>query len=77
KQFGRPIYDFQGVCFPITQSFTELMAATEFGIRSATVYKKMLKYFDEQKFVKYSAAFSSGTKFLASNLAQKISYEAQ
>lgn len=77
KQFGRPIYDFQGVSFPITQSFTELMAATEFGIRSATVYKKMLKYFDEQKFIKYSAAFSSGTKFLASNLAQKISYEAQ
>ncbi len=76
KQFGRPIYDFQGVSFPITQSFTELMAATELGMKSATEYEKVLKYPDP-KFIKYNAAFSSGTKFLASNLAHRISYEAQ
>ncbi|MHA1293022.1 MAG: acyl-CoA dehydrogenase family protein [Promethearchaeota archaeon] len=75
-QFGKPIYDFQGVSFPITQLFTELMAATELGFKSATEYKKTLKYPD-QKFIKYNAAFSSGTKFLASNLAHKISYETQ
>ena len=75
-QFGRPIYDFQAVSFPITQLFTELMAATELGFKSASEYKKTLKY-AEPKFIKYNAAFSSGTKFLASNLAHKISYETQ
>lgn len=75
-QFGRPIYDFQSVSFPITQLLTELMAATELGFKSATEYAKTLKYHD-QKFIKYNAAFSSGTKFLASNLAHKISYETQ
>ncbi|TXT67383.1 MAG: Acyl-CoA dehydrogenase domain-containing protein [Promethearchaeota archaeon] len=75
-QFGKPIYDFQAVSFPIAQLFTELMAATELGFKSASEYKKTLKYSD-QKFIKYNAAFSSGTKFLASNLAYKISYEAQ
>jgi len=76
KQFGKPIYDFQAVSFPITKLFTELMAATDFGIRTATEYKKTLKYPDP-KFIKYNAAFSSGTKFLASNLAQRLSYECQ
>jgi alkylation response protein AidB-like acyl-CoA dehydrogenase len=75
-QFGRPIYDFQAVSFPIAKLFTELMAATELGFKSASEYKKTLKYGD-QKFIKYNAAFSSGTKFLASNLAYKISYEVQ
>ncbi|TXT59315.1 MAG: Acyl-CoA dehydrogenase domain-containing protein [Promethearchaeota archaeon] len=75
-QFGKPLYDFQAVSFPITQLFTELMAATELGFKSATEYKKTLKY-EDQKFIKYNAAFSSGTKFLASNLAQRISYETQ
>jgi len=75
-QFGKPIYENQAVSFPITKLFTELMAATELAFESATEYKKTLKY-DDQKFIKYNAAFSSGTKYLASNLAHKISYEAQ
>ncbi len=76
EQFGQPVYEFQSVSFPITQLFTELMAATELGFKSATEYAKTLKYHDT-KFIKYNAAFSSGTKFLASNLAHKISYETQ
>ena len=75
-QFGKPIYEFQAVSFPITQLFTELMAATELGFKSASEYKKTLKY-DDTKFIMYNAAFSSGTKLLASNLAHKISYETQ
>jgi alkylation response protein AidB-like acyl-CoA dehydrogenase len=77
EQFGSPIYEFQSVSFPITQLFTELMAATELGFKTATEYKKTLKYPDQEKFIKYNAAFSSGTKFLSSNLAHKISYEVQ
>lgn len=77
EQFSRPIYNFQAVSFPITKLFTELMAVTDFGIRTATEYKKTLKYPDQTKFIKYNAAFSSGTKFLASNLAYRISYETQ
>jgi len=77
EQFSRPIYNFQAVSFPITKLFTELMAVTDFGIRTATEYKKTLKYPEETKFIKYNAAFSSGTKFLASNLAYRISYETQ
>lgn len=76
KQFGRPIYDYQGVSFPITKLFTELMAATELGFNAATEYRKTLEH-PEPKFIKYNAAFSSGTKFLASNLAQRLSYECQ
>ena len=78
-QFHRPVYDFQGVSFPQTQNFTELMAATELGFKAASEYNKTIerKYFDQQKFVKYNAAFSSGTKYLASHLAHKISYETQ
>lgn len=75
-QFGKPIYENQAVAFPMTKLFTELMAATELAFESATEYKKTLKY-DDKKFIKYNAAFSSGTKYLASNLAHKISYEAQ
>ncbi len=78
-QFNQPVYDFQGVSFPQTQNFTELMAATELGFKAASEYNKTIerKYFDQQKFVKYNAAFSSGTKYLASHLAHKISYETQ
>lgn len=76
KQFGRSIYDFQAVSFPITQLLTELMAATELGFKAASEYRKTLDYSDT-KFIKYNAAFSSGTKFLASNLAQRLSYEVQ
>jgi len=75
-QFQRPLYDFQGVSFPQTQNFTELMAATEFGFKAASEYRKTLEHSD-LKFIKYNAAFSSGTKFFASNLAHKISYETQ
>lgn len=77
EQFSRPIYNFQAVSFPITKLFTELMATTGLGISTATEYEKTLKYPDETKFIKYNAAFSSGTKFLASNLAYRISYETQ
>lgn len=76
EQFRRPIYDFQAVSFPLTELFTELMAATELGFKAATEYKKTLDYADP-KFIKYNAAFSSGTKFLTSNLAHKLSYEVQ
>ena len=78
-QFHRPVYEFQGVSFPQTQNFIELMAATELGFKAASEYNKTIerKYFDQQKFVKYNAAFSSGTKYLASHLAHKISYETQ
>ncbi len=78
-QFGRPLYEFQGVSLPQTQNFIELMAATELGFKSASEYNKTVdrKHFDQQKFIKYNAAFSSGTKYLASHLAHKISYETQ
>ncbi|MHA1748452.1 MAG: acyl-CoA dehydrogenase family protein [Promethearchaeota archaeon] len=78
-QFNRPIYHFQGVSFPITQLITELMAATELGFTSATEYDKTIErqQFEQQKYIKYNASFSSGAKFLASNMAHKISYETQ
>ncbi|MFO8019957.1 MAG: acyl-CoA dehydrogenase [Promethearchaeia archaeon] len=77
EQFGKPVYDFQAVSFPITKLFTELMAATEFGLTTAKEYRKTLKYPEQTKFIKYNAAFSSGTKYLSSNLAQRLSYEVQ
>ncbi|MFX1476859.1 MAG: acyl-CoA dehydrogenase family protein, partial [Promethearchaeota archaeon] len=55
------------------------MAATELGFKSASEYNKTIErhHFDQQKFIKYNASFSSGTKYLASHLAHKISYETQ
>lgn len=76
QQFGKTIFSNQGVSFPITKLFTELMAATTLGLTTGIEYRKLLKYPD-QKFVKYNAAFSSGTKFLTSNLAHRIAYETQ
>jgi len=77
EQFGQRIYEFQGVHLPITQLFTELMAATELGLQTGHEYRKTLKYPNNTDIQKYNAAFSSGTKFLASNLAHKINYEMQ
>ncbi|MBN2157185.1 MAG: acyl-CoA dehydrogenase [Candidatus Lokiarchaeota archaeon] len=77
EQFGQRIYQFQGIYMPITQLFTELMAATELGLQTGDEYRKTLKYPDKADIHKYNAAFSSGTKFLASNLAHKINYEMQ
>jgi alkylation response protein AidB-like acyl-CoA dehydrogenase len=53
------------------------MAATELGFKNASEYGKLEKHPHQAKFVKYNAAFSSGTKFLASHLAQRIAYESQ
>ncbi len=77
EQFGQRIYEFQGVYLPITKLFTELMAATELGLQTGDEYRKSLKYPNKADIHKYNAAFSSGTKFLASNLAHKINYEMQ
>lgn len=77
EQFGQCIYQFQGVHIPITQLFTELMAATELGLQTGDEYRKSLKYPENTDIHKYNAAFSSGTKYLASNLAHKINYEMQ
>jgi butyryl-CoA dehydrogenase len=80
EQFGKPIYNFQGVSFPLTEMFIELMAATELGFKSATLYEKFFesrKYANRPDIIKFNAAFSSGTKFLTANLAHKIAYESQ
>jgi alkylation response protein AidB-like acyl-CoA dehydrogenase len=53
------------------------MAATELGLQTGDEYRKSLKYPDKTSIHKYNAAFSSGTKYLASNLAHKINYEMQ
>lgn len=80
EQFGKPIYNFQGVSFPLTEMFIELMAATELGFKSATLYEKFFesnRYAHRPDIIKFNAAFSSGTKFLTANLAHKIAYESQ
>lgn len=80
EQFGKPLYGFQGVSFPLTDMFVDLMAATELGFKSATLYEKFLesnKYNHRPDVIKFNAAFSSGTKYLASKLAHRIAYESQ
>ncbi|MHA1112774.1 MAG: acyl-CoA dehydrogenase family protein [Promethearchaeota archaeon] len=77
EQFGQKIYKFQGVHLPITQLFTELMAATLLGLQTGLEYQKSLKYPEKTGVHKYNAAFSSGTKYLTSSLAHKINYEMQ
>ena len=64
----------------MTQTFMELMAATELGFKSATLYEKFFestKYHDRPDIIKFNAAFSSGTKGLTANLAHRIAYESQ
>ncbi len=79
-QFGKPLYSNQAVSFPLTELFMDLMAATELGFKSATLYEKFFesdKYKGRQDIIKFNAAFSSGTKGLTAKLAFKIAYEAQ
>ncbi|MHA1728685.1 MAG: acyl-CoA dehydrogenase family protein [Promethearchaeota archaeon] len=82
EQFGKPVFNFQSVSFPLTKLFVELMAATDLGFKTASLYEKFIqgdkdKYADRKDIIKFNAAFSSGTKYLTSNLAMRISYEAQ
>lgn len=80
EQFGKPLYSNQAVSFPLTQMFIDLMAATELGFKSATLYEKFFdssKYANRNDIIKFNAAFSSGTKFLTAQLAHRIAYESQ
>ena len=80
QQFGKHIFKFQGVSLPLTELFIELMAATELGFKTATIYEKFFesnKYADRPDIIKFSSAFAAGTKFFASNLAERIAYESQ
>ncbi|WP_457559135.1 acyl-CoA dehydrogenase family protein [Candidatus Harpocratesius sp.] len=75
-QFGKPIYNFEAVSFPMTELFSELMAATSLGLQMGTEYRKFVEH-PEYKFIRYNAALSSGAKTIASKLSHKIAYEAQ
>ncbi len=76
EQFHKKIYSYQSVSFPLSDLFTELMAATALAFATGNEYRKLIQHPDI-KFVKYNAAFSSGTKSLCAQLAHKITYEAQ
>jgi butyryl-CoA dehydrogenase len=78
KQFGKRLMEYQAVSFPIAEMLVDLMAATDLGFSAANEYEKIARHpehFDSM--VKYNASFSAGTKYLASNLAHRISYEMQ
>ncbi|MBN2154048.1 MAG: acyl-CoA dehydrogenase [Candidatus Lokiarchaeota archaeon] len=77
KQFSKRILEFQAVSFPMAEMLVDLMAATNLGFSAANEYQKIAKYPENVEMVKYNASFSAGTKFLASNLAHRISYEMQ
>ncbi|NMC06743.1 MAG: acyl-CoA dehydrogenase [Candidatus Lokiarchaeota archaeon] len=77
KQFSKRILEFQAVSFPIAEMLVDLMAATNLGFSAANEYQKIAKYPENVEMVKYNASFSAGTKYLASNLAHRISYEMQ
>lgn len=80
EQFGKPIYKFQGVSLPLTQLFVKLMAATELGFKSVSMYDKFFndeKYYKRTDIIKFNAAFTAGTKYYTSNLAHEIAYECQ
>lgn len=82
KQFGKPIFEYQAVSHPLTKLFIELMAATELGFKAGSLYEKFLqshdpKYEGRKDIIKFNAAFGAGTKYLASNLAYRLAYEAQ
>jgi alkylation response protein AidB-like acyl-CoA dehydrogenase len=77
KQFNKRLLDYQAVSFPIAQMLVDLMAATDLGFQAATEFEKIARYPEKIDMVKYNASFSAGTKYLASNLAHRISYEMQ
>ncbi|QEE15471.1 acyl-CoA dehydrogenase family protein [Promethearchaeum syntrophicum] len=76
EQFKKPIYSFEGVAFPMSDLFSELMAATTLGLHMGSEYKKLVEK-PEYKFIRYNAALSSGVKTVVSRLSHKIAYEAQ
>jgi butyryl-CoA dehydrogenase len=77
KQFNKRLLEYQAVSFPIAEMLVDLMAATDLGFQAATEFEKIARYPEKTDMVKYNASFSSGTKYLASNLAHRISYEMQ
>ncbi|MHA1730810.1 MAG: acyl-CoA dehydrogenase family protein [Promethearchaeota archaeon] len=78
KQFGQRILNFQGVSFPLSEMLVELMAATNLGLRAGTEFEKIERHSEKlNEMVKYNSSFSAGTKYLASKLAHRISYETQ
>ncbi len=77
KQFGKRILEYQAVSFPIAEILVDLMAATNLGFSAANEYQKIAKYPENIDMIKYNASFSAGTKYMASKLAHRISYEMQ
>lgn len=77
KQFNKRILEFQAVSFPMAEMLVDLMAATNLGFSAANEYQKIARYPENVEMIKYNASFSAGTKFMASNLAHRISYEMQ
>jgi len=77
KQFNKRLLEFQAVSFPIAEMLVDLMAATDLGFSAANEYQKIARYPENVEMIKYNASFSAGTKYLASNLAHRISYEMQ
>jgi butyryl-CoA dehydrogenase len=76
EQFGKTLYSFQAVSFPMSTLFSELIAATTLGLHMGSEYRKFVKN-PKYKIIRYNAALSSGTKTLVSYLSHKIAYEAQ
>jgi alkylation response protein AidB-like acyl-CoA dehydrogenase len=77
KQFNKRVLEFQAVSFPIAEMLVDLMAATDLGFSAANEYQKIARYPENDEMIKYNASFSAGTKYMASNLAHRISYEMQ
>ncbi len=80
EQFGKTIYKFQGVSLPLTKLFVELMAATELGFKTVSMYDKFFNnedYYKRSDIIKFNSSFASGTKYFTSNLAFRIAYECQ
>ena len=75
-QFGKPIFSYEAVSFPMSELFSELLAATSIGLHMGTEYRKFVEH-PEPKFTRYNATLSSGIKTVTSQLSHKIAYEAQ
>ncbi|MHA1519539.1 MAG: acyl-CoA dehydrogenase family protein [Promethearchaeota archaeon] len=75
-QFGKPIFSYEAVSFPMSELFSELLAATSVGLHMGTEYRKFVEHL-EPKFTRYNATLSSGIKTVTSQLSHKIAYEAQ
>lgn len=77
KQFGKPVFRYQGVGFNLANLLVELEAVTQLSLKIADTYEQEVKQGHPAHLKKFNATLSSMAKYQAAKLSHEIAYECQ